>query len=41
MQVTINLTKKEIQHLKEGCYSELDSCETIIDIIEKIKKVIK
>lgn len=40
MKITINITKKEIDHLKtcDGC--ELDACSTIDCIIKKIRKKI-
>ena len=41
MKYTINLTKYEQRHIiqNEECY--LDSCETIIKIMDKLKKKVK
>lgn len=40
MKVTINLTKKEIEHL-DGCIGHYDACDIVENIIEKIKKEIQ
>ena len=37
MKVTINISKKDLRHL-EHCYSHLDACNVVTEIIRKIKK---
>jgi hypothetical protein len=42
MKITINLTKKEIEHLIDGnCTTYLDACSTIEDIMRKVINKIK
>jgi len=37
MKITINVTKKEKEHL-DGCNSYHDACGEVIDVMEKVKK---
>ncbi len=37
MEITIEISKKELEHLKR-CSSEYDACSTVTRIIEKVKR---
>ena len=41
MKITVKLSKRDINHLKEGCWSEIDACSTVERVIKKVKKQIK
>ena len=40
MKITINITKKQVEHLM-GCNSYHDACGEVVDIMEDVKKKIR
>jgi hypothetical protein len=41
MIVRILLSKDEVAHLKNGCMSYFDACETVQNVIEKVKRQLR
>jgi len=37
MEIKINISKKDLKHLK-NCYSYLDACGVVSNIIKKVKE---
>lgn len=41
VKITINLTRKELEHIRECSSAERDACSEVNNIIKKVKKQLK